>query len=124
MLNIVNVPALVFTLGLLALWLAAQTGAYFRRRRRNLEEVEWEDLGVILPAALTLLGLIIGFSFSMAVTRYDQRKNYEEEEANAIGTEYLRAGLLRPDDATKVRGLLRSYLDQRISFYRGHDAPG
>jgi hypothetical protein len=92
-LKIVNVPALVFTLCLLALWLSAQTGAYLRRSRRNLGEAEREDLGVILAAALTLLGLIIGFSFSMAVTRYDQRKNYEEE-ANAIGTEYLRAGLL------------------------------
>jgi hypothetical protein len=121
-LKIVNVPALVFTLGLLAQWLSAQTGAYLRRKRRILGEAEREDLGVILAAALTLLGLIIGFSFSMAVTRYDQRKNYEEEEANAIGTEYLRAGLLRSDDATKVRELLRSYLDQRISFYASHDA--
>jgi hypothetical protein len=122
-LNIVNVPAFVFTLGLLALWLSAQTGAYIRRRR-NLGEGEREDFGVILAAALTLLGLIIGFSFSMAVTRYDQRKNYEEEEANAIGTEYLRAGLLRTDDATKVRDLLRTYLDQRISFYTRRDAHG
>jgi hypothetical protein len=43
---------------------------------------------------LTLLALIIGFSFSMAVSRYDQRKSYEEAEANAIGTEYARADLL------------------------------
>jgi hypothetical protein len=121
-LKIVNVPALVFTLGLLAQWLSAQIAACLRRSRRTLGEAEREDLGVILAAALTLLGLIIGFSFSMAVTRYDQRKNYEEEEANAIGTEYLRAGLLRSDDATKVRELLRSYLDQRISFYASHDA--
>ena len=120
--KVVNVPALVFTLGLLALWLSAQTGAYLRRGRRNLDEAEREDLGVILAAALTLLGLIVGFSFSMAVTRYDQRKNYEEEEANAIGTEYLRAGLLRSGDATKVRELLRSYLNVRISFYTSHDA--
>jgi hypothetical protein len=43
----------------------------------------------VVPAAtLTLLGLIIGFSFSMAINRYDQRKNYEEAEVNAIGTEY------------------------------------
>jgi hypothetical protein len=49
-----------------------------------------EDFGVILAATLTLLGLIIGFSFSMAVGRYDQRKNYQEEEANAIGTELVR----------------------------------
>ena len=67
--NIVNVPALVFTLGLLALWFSAQTGSYLRRSQRNLGDAEREDLGVILAAALTVLGLIIGFSFSMAVTR-------------------------------------------------------
>ena len=39
-------------------------------------------------ATLTLLGLIIGFSFSMAIGRYDLRRTYEEAEANAIGTEY------------------------------------
>ena len=43
-----------------------------------------------MAASLTLPGLIIGFTFSMAIDRYDQRKNYEEAEANAIGTEYLR----------------------------------
>jgi hypothetical protein len=115
--NIVNIPALVFPLGFLVLWLAAQIGAYLRRRRRSVDEAEREDLGLILAAALTLLGLIIGFSFSMAVSRYDQRKNYEAEEANAIGTEYVRAGLLGTGDATKVREFLRSYLEQRISFY-------
>jgi hypothetical protein len=50
----------------------------------------------------------------MAVSRYDQRKNYEEQEANAIGTEYLRANLLPAGDAAKVRALLRNYLDQRL----------
>ena len=48
----------------------------------------------VQAAALTLLGLIIGFSFSMATGRYDLRKSYEEAEANAIGTEYVRADLL------------------------------
>ena len=67
---------------------------------------EREDFGVVQAATLTLLGLIIGFSFSMAIGRYDQRKNYEEAEANAIGTEYVRAGLLPAADATKVRAQL------------------
>jgi len=80
------------------------------------------DLGVVTAATLTLLGMIIGFSFSMAVSRYDQRKNDEEAEANAIGTEYLRADLLPAADAAKVRALLRSYLDQRILFYETRDA--
>ena len=47
----------------------------------------------------------------------DQRKNYEEAEANAIGTEYIRADLLPAEDAAKVRELLKSYVDQRIAFY-------
>jgi hypothetical protein len=86
-----------------------------------LEEEIRDDFGVVLAASLTLLGLIIGFSFSMAISRYDQRKNYEESEANAIGTEYVRADLLPAADAAKVRALLRSYLDQRILFYVSRD---
>lgn len=54
----------------------------------------------------------------MAVSRYDQRKNLEEEEANAIGTEYLRAQLLPPSDAAHVRDLLKAYLQQRILYYQ------
>ena len=53
----------------------------------------------------------------MATSRYDQRKNYEEAEANAIGTEYVRADLLPKLDAATVTILLRSYLDERILFY-------
>jgi hypothetical protein len=114
-------PPLVFVLSFLALWLSAWFGASFLRRRRNLDEEIRNDLGVVLAASLTLLGLIIGFSFSMATSRYDQRKNYEEAEANAIGTEYVRADLLPAADAAKVRALLRSYLDQRILFYVSRD---
>jgi hypothetical protein len=76
-----------------------------------------DDFGIIQGATLTLLGLIIEFTFLMALNRYDQRKNLEEEEANAIGTEYARTGLLPPTDAAKVRPLLVAYLDQRIAFY-------
>ena len=56
----------------------------------------------------------------MAVSRYDQRKNSEEAEANAIGTAYMRADLLPVEDAAKVRELLRTYVNQRISFYLGY----
>jgi hypothetical protein len=114
-------PLLVFVVSFFLLWLAARVGFSFLRRRRSLDEEAREDFGVVLAATLTLLGLIIGFSFSMAISRYDQRKNYEEAEANAIGTELVRAGLLPAADATKVRELLRSYLDQRIAFYITRD---
>ena len=116
-----NYPLFIFIFCILAMWLAAQGGAWLRRRRSKLEEGEKDYLGVILGADLTLLGLIIGFTFSMATSRYDQRKNYEEAEANAIGTEYVRAGLLPSSDAIKVRNLLKSYLEQRILFYTTRD---
>jgi len=119
--NVTFHPLLIFVLSFAALWLTAWVGAWLRRKEREQEADFRDDFGVILAATLTLLALIIGFSFSMATTRYDQRKNYEEQEANAIGTEYLRADLLSPVDAAKVRSLLRSYLDQRILFYTIHD---
>jgi hypothetical protein len=118
MIRIFDHPFLVFFIFLFAQWAAAYVGG-FLRRRRPLGLEERADFDTVLTATLTLLALIIGFSFSMAVGRYDQRKNYEEAEANAIGTEFLRADLLPADDAMKVRELLRRYVDQRILFYGG-----
>jgi len=117
---LINHPILTFVVTLVVLWVSSRFGAALRVRRSDMAEEERGDYGVLLAAMLTLLGLIIGFSFSMASSRYDQRKNLEEEEANAIGTEYLRTELLPADTAEKVRGLLRSYLDQRILFYTTH----
>jgi hypothetical protein len=68
-------------------------------------------------APLGLLGLIVAFSFSMAIGRFDQRKNYDAQEANAIGTEYVRAALLPSAEAETVARCLKEYLDQRIAFY-------
>ena len=61
-----NFPVLFSLAALLVLWAAARTGASWRRRR-VLKEEERDDFGTVQGAALTLLGLIIGFSFSMAV---------------------------------------------------------
>jgi len=112
-----NYPLLLFLPSVFILWLSSQYGASVRRRRA-LKDEEREDFNLVQAATLTLLGLIIGFSFSMAVARYDQRKNYEEAEANAIGTEYVRAGLLPATDAATVQAQLTKYTDLRIKFYR------
>src|SRR6202140_2338341 len=119
--NILDTPLAVFALSLVAMGLSAQIGVFVRNKLVSLEEDERQDFGIVIPATLTLLGLIIAFSFSMATNRYDQRKNYEEAEANAIGTELLRADLLSPTDASSVRKLLGDYLDQRIAFYINKD---
>lgn len=121
MYKIVNFPVLVFALSFLVLSLSARVGVFLRTKLGPLEEDERHDFGIVTGATLTLLGLLIGFSFSMAVSRYDQRENYEEEEANAIGTEYVRADLLPPTSTGAVHGLLKKYLDQRVLFYETRD---
>ena len=57
----------------------------------------------------------------MAVDEYNQRRNSEQAEANALGTEYVRIDLLPAADANNVRELMREYLRQRILFYSSHD---
>ena len=86
-------------------------------RYRTKDTETSADLGIIQTATLTLLALIIGFTFSMAINRHDQRELFEEGEANAIGTEFLRADLLLPKAAAATKDLLLQYTDQRILFY-------
>ena len=114
-------PFLLFVVSLAAFWGCAQLGAALRRKQEAGGESAPEMFTIVLTASLTLLGLIISFTFSMAVSRYDLRKSYEAAEANAIGTEYVRAGFLPSTDAATTRMLLRSYLDQRILLYQAGD---
>jgi hypothetical protein len=118
---LLNHPLVLALVSFLVLYGAALFGARLSQLRR-LTSKDLEQFNLVLGATLTLLGLIIGFAFSMAVGRYDQRKNYEEEEANAIGTEYVRAQLLPAPDTDKVQALLKQYLGQRILFYEVRDA--
>jgi hypothetical protein len=114
---LMNHPPLIFVISFGILYLSAQLGVWARQRTPGVNEGIQQDLGVVLAATLTLLGLIIGFSFSMATSRYDLRKHAEEEEANAIGTEYTFVDLLPADDAKKAKALLTDYLQNRVQFY-------
>ena len=114
-------PFLLSSMAFAALWGAAHVGAFVRTHLGTFDEGDRQDWSMLVAAALTLLGLIIGFTFSMAITRYDQRKNLEAEEANAIGTEYLLVDLLPSADTAKVRRLLKVYVEERIRFYVTHD---
>ena len=113
---LMNFPIFVLALSFVVMLLAAAIGDVLRSKVHTLKDTERDDFGVVLNATLTLPALLIGFSFSMAISLYDQRKNYQEAEANAIRTEYLRANLLQAGDSVKVRDLLRKYLRQRILF--------
>jgi len=121
MANLLRQPFFLLLVSFCALWAAAHVGLTFRKKHHGISDEDTQDFTFIVGATLTLLGLIIGFTFSMAVSRYDQRMNFEEQEANAIGTEYLRVDALPPADATKIRSLLKQYLDKRIQYYASRD---
>jgi len=74
--------------------------------------------GTIDGAVFALLGLLIAFTFSGAAARFDERRKLVVEEANAIGTAYLRLDLLAADDRAELRGMLRDYIDARMEVYR------
>jgi hypothetical protein len=114
---------IVFLVALLTVfWSATRLGAALQAWRGPLGDGKRVDFDIVLGATLTLLSLMVGFSFSMAASRYDQRKTLEEAEANAIGTAYARADLLPSADASRVRRLLREYTDLRVRFYTNSDA--
>ncbi len=121
LIKILDFPFLVFACTFIALWIAAKAGALIAQKLLRADADAQDDLDRLSNASLTLVALIIGFSFSMAVSRYDTRKNYEEEEANAIGTEYVRVGVFPASDAANLRNLLVQYLDLRIRFYTAHE---
>jgi len=101
-----------------ALCLAATGGAllhgYRRRKRGGDTEAESGQEGYIVSAVLGLLALLLGFTFSMAVDRFDARRFLVLEEANAIGTTYLRAQLLPEPHRARVTYILVQYTDNRL----------
>lgn len=121
MARLVDSPFLMLVLSFLTLWACAWIGAKVLGRYAAGGQQVREDFRTVLAACLTLLGLIVGFSLSMAVNRFDLRQKAESAEADAISTEYLRADLLPPSEAQATRQLLRSYLTERIRFFAARD---
>lgn len=119
--TLLDYPLFIFSVSFVVMWSSAHLGGVFHKKMRSMDEGDRSDLSTVLAATLTLLGLIIGFSFSMAITRYDLRKNCEEEEANAIGTEQSRADLLPGPAANQIHELLKQYSHQRVQFYETRD---
>jgi hypothetical protein len=71
-------------------------------------------VGTIVAASLGLLAFLLAFTFGMAASRFDTRQTLVLDEANAIGTTYLRAALLPEPHRTEIRKLLRDYVDLRL----------
>jgi hypothetical protein len=82
-----------------------------QHRRRIIEDEKEAPVAAIVAATLGLLAFILAFTFGLAASRFDARQRIVVEEANAIGTTYLRAGLLPDTQKARVRKLLNEYVD-------------
>ncbi|HVK58974.1 MAG TPA: hypothetical protein VM735_09355 [Candidatus Kapabacteria bacterium] len=90
---------------------------------RTKDDARRSQIGGVQGAVLGLLGLLIGFTFSMGVSRYESRRNLVLKEANAVGTTWLRAGLLPEAHRAPAKELLRRYVDVRLKYQAlGRDA--
>ena|SRR5436190_9643206 len=114
------VPAAVFASMVVAIRIGRRIGA--RRMARPAagagDAGAGAGAGAVEAALFGLLGLLVGFSFSGAQTRLDARRAMVVEEANAIGTAYLRLDLLPEPQRRALQGRFKAYVDARITFYR------
>jgi hypothetical protein len=87
------------------------------RMQARADEGNRAHINSLQAALLGLLALLLGFTFAMAVSRFDTRRSLVLAEGNAIGTAALRASLLPPPERMPFLGGLRDYVDARLMFY-------
>ncbi|WP_233237279.1 hypothetical protein [Bordetella sp. LUAb4] len=99
------------------LLVAMQIGRRIGQHRRAGKHTAQAGAGAIEAAVFALLGLLIAFTFSGAAQRLVERRNLIVQEVNAIGTAWLRIGLLDAPDQARMRNLFRDYVDSRLDYF-------
>jgi len=108
----VSLAAGLFAAMALALEAGFRAGRFSRKAEADGASAQ---IGAIQGAVLGLLGLLLAFSFAAAGTRFMERQDQIVQEANAIGTAYLRAELLAEPHRSELRSALRDYTEHRIA---------
>ena len=104
--------------GILVMWEVGRRIALARRSLAKDTDAESTGIGAVEGAVFGLMGLMLAFSFSGAMSRWDVRRGQVVQEANAIGTAWLRLDLLPAASQPELRGLFRDYLDARLAAYK------
>src|SRR4030042_3504694 len=91
------------------------------RMRPGSDNIEEADIALIVGAVMTLLALLLGFTYAMSQGRFEARRQLVVEEANAIGTTYLRAKTLPEPRSSEIQELLRQYVALRGEIARMTD---
>jgi hypothetical protein len=109
-----KMPEWLMVLLFLSLMVAVCEIGYRLGLRSRAEDKTKALVPTVAGSILALLGLLLGFTMSMAVTRYDVRRRFVMEEANAIETAYLRAQALPAPENVELQALLREYEGVRL----------
>lgn len=110
---------LILVLLLALLFVALRLGWVLGQKdRKDSDESEISQMRGLQGAMLGLLALLLGFTFSMAVQRFDTRREIIVNEANSIGTAYLRADVADEPERSALQQLLARYVDLRVEFYK------
>jgi len=107
-------------IGLAALLILTKEVGYRCNRwsRQRREMTSEEGSSFVMSSALTLLALLIGFTFGMAQSNFELRRDLVTHEANAISTAHLRHQLLNPDHSRELNSLMAEYIRVRMGFSR------
>lgn len=114
--NFNTVAVLIVLTLFLAMFLVLELGFRIGRRHRARDDKP-EGLSTLEGGVLGLMGLLLAFTFSGAAARFDDRRAIIVEEANDIGTAWLRLDLLPDSAQPAIRDSFRSYVDARIETY-------
>lgn len=109
-------PIMFFISVVALLWMGTVLGGRLRKRRERTLAEESSTFKTLESAVLALLGLLLGFTFSMGVGRYDQRKSLEIAESNDIADAWLRTATLPEPERSAEQVLLRQYVPVRLDF--------
>ena len=110
-------PLLVCLVLMGVLLVAEELGFRLKGKMRpGSDSIEIADIALILGAVMTLLALLLGFTYAMSQARFETRRELVVEEANAIGTTYLRAKALPEPRSSQIQELLRQYLALRVEI--------
>ena len=106
----------------LGMMISLEIGYRFGQRKardpESRRESSGDSTGIIAASIFGLLGLLLGFSFAGGTSRLESKRGLAVQEANAIGTAYLRLDLLADPQRAKLRTLFREYLDARLAVQR------
>lgn len=113
----VTAPLILVSVAIFVLLLAGLEAGYrIPQGRRTQEQEGFQSPDYLLSAVLGLLALLLGFTFSLALDRYEGRRALVMGEANAIGTSLLRADLLQEPVRSRMVAALGAYVDARIKW--------